>query len=283
MWQSTAVETGRWFASNGNFQAFSTTIDGTSAGGAQRYATRFQVEVPQGSVILNAQLTYPVTSGITSMTAETYAFDLDDVPAMQDAPVAGPFTAAVPAATGSPRIADVTDIVQQIVNRPGWTEGNSIAFLLRHLYAPSTTYSRDVTLDVQWEPNVQYLDPVTVPAAVSVGAVEVAFSLTPATVHVPAAVGPVSVVAPRALYAQPITVAATTGTAGITGTGQAPPLDMAARLDVPVTVGIALLSLTIAPLPPPIPWRRLIESPLYREALDSRQPVSDARCEILPP
>src|SRR5690625_3193339 len=200
MWQSTAVETGRWFASNGNFQDFSTTIDGSSAGGAQRYATRFQVEVPQGSVILNAQLTYPVTSGITSMTAETYAFDLDDVPAMQDAPLAGPFTAAVPAATGSPRIADVTDIVQQIVNRPGWTEGNSIALLLRHLLSSqSTTYSRNVALYVQWETPVQHLNPAGVHVPVTVGAVEPTFSITPATRYVPATVGRVDILAPRSL------------------------------------------------------------------------------------
>src|SRR5690625_3393825 len=226
MWQSTAVETGRWFANNGAWQVDYTDINGTSAGGAQRYATRFQVEVPQGSVILNAQLTYPVTSGNTSITAETYAFDLDDVPAMQDAPLAGPFTAAVPAATGSPRIADVTDIVQQIVNRPGWTEGNSIAFLLRHLLSSqSTTYSRDVTLDVQWETPVQHLNPVTIFVPAYVGAIEPSYSITPATVGVPVAVGAVEVIAPRSLAPVTITVPVTVGATITRGTGSAPPLD----------------------------------------------------------
>src|SRR5690625_678087 len=284
MWQSTAVETGRWFASNGNFQAFSTTIDGTSAGGAQRYATRFQVEVPQGSVILNAQLTYPVTSGITSMTAETYAFDLDDVPAMQDAPVAGPFTAAVPAATGSPRIADVTDIVQQIVNRPGWTEGNSIAFLLRHLLSSqSTTYSRDVTLDVQWEPNVQELDPVTIFVPAYVGAIEPSYSITPATVGVPVAVGAVEVIAPRSLAPVTITVPVTVGATITRGTGHAPPLDQAHTITVGVTVGVPFLSATAPPPPPPIPWRTLVASPAYTQALAGREWITDARAEILNP
>lgn len=284
VWQSTAVETGRWFASSGNFQSNYTTINGSSAGGSHRYAARFNVGISRGATIFDAQVRYPVTAGSTSVPAEVYALDADSITELGALTLAGPFTASVGVSSGATRTADVTALVQQIVDRPGWEEGNSLAFLLRHVSNPEATYSRGVTLEVQWQVPVQYLAPVRVVVPVTVGAVEsVDYSLNAAPVVVPVIVGAVDVVAPRLLTAGGVTVPVTVGRAGMSGTGSAPPLNVAARLNVPVTVGISLLSLTIAPPPPPIPWRRLITSPAYRAALDSRMPVTDARVEIINP
>jgi len=285
----TAENDGRWFAHNGAWQPTQNELTGDAN---HRFLTRFTgVAVPQGVEIVSASLTYTIVSGspnINGTRTEVLALAVDDAPAPNATPASTPTIGPTEGLVGATRTFDVTSLVQSVVSRPGWSAGNAITFLARQLFGVTVAFayngSADATLlTIEWERPVQELNAVTVAVPVTVGGIEFTYTVTPATVHVPAMVGAVTVIAPRALYAQPITVAATTGTAAISGTGQAPPLDMAARLHVPVTVGVALLSLTIAPAPPPIPWRRLVESPLYREALDSRQPVTDARVEILSP
>lgn len=122
---------GTWFG------AFSAADIGRGYGGAAQHGGfRFQtVDVPQGASVSSATLTIRVISMFGTPTVSIYADDVDDAPAWgaSSRPSSGftkttaktDITSAI--GTGLEAI-DVTAIVQEIVDRAGWTNNNDIRF-----------------------------------------------------------------------------------------------------------------------------------------------------------
>ncbi|HLS25206.1 MAG TPA: hypothetical protein VK063_04955 [Beutenbergiaceae bacterium] len=178
--------------------------------------------------------------------------------------------------------ADITDALAQVVSRPGWQPGNRLAVFFQ---ANSTTYIwvSDVSLTVEYVPPVQYLEPVPFRGRGRTEPVEsVEFSLAPAPVRGVGRWSPLDVLADRHITPAPFRAVGRIPVAGLSGTGHAPALTPAPFRSVGRWT-VTLLSRTIAPAPPPIPWRRVITTPQYRAALASREPVTDARVEIINP
>lgn len=107
-----------------------------SAGAAQHGGFRFQtVDVPQGATVSSATLTIRVIDISGTPTVSIYGDDVDDAPAWgaSSRPSSGftkttaktDITSAI--GTGLEAI-DVTAIVQEIVDRAGWTNNNDIRF-----------------------------------------------------------------------------------------------------------------------------------------------------------
>lgn len=98
-------------------------------------AFRFQtVDVPQGATINSATLTLNVTFRGGSGSAVLKGQNVDDAPSWANYSANSPLTMSattaslnysVPATTGSKNL-DVTSIVQEIVNRAGWTNNNDL-------------------------------------------------------------------------------------------------------------------------------------------------------------
>jgi hypothetical protein len=110
---------------------------GSGAGGAAQHGGfRFQtVDVPQGATVSSATLTIRVIDISGTPTVSIYGDDVDDAPAWgaSSRPSSGftkttaktDITSAI--GTGLEAI-DVTAIVQEIVDRAGWTNNNDIRF-----------------------------------------------------------------------------------------------------------------------------------------------------------
>lgn len=122
---------GNWF---GTFGA--ADIGRGYGGAAQHGGFRFQtVDVPQGASVSSATLTIRVISMSGTPTVSIYADDVDDAPAWgaSSRPSSG-FTkttakTSITSAIGTGLEAiDVTAIVQEIVDRAGWTNNNDIRF-----------------------------------------------------------------------------------------------------------------------------------------------------------
>lgn len=93
------------------------------------------VAVPQGATIDSATLTLNITTVEGTPNTTLYGVDADDAAAFADPgnmPLAATKTTASadpdPAGTGS-KVITITSIVQEIVNRVGWTSGNAMAFV----------------------------------------------------------------------------------------------------------------------------------------------------------
>lgn len=104
-------------------------------GGGKHAAWRFQtVDIPQGATISSATLTVRVIARLGSGSGTIKGNDVDDAASWADASANSPalMTAttantsyAIPGTTGIKTI-DVTSIVQEIVDRAGWTNNNDI-------------------------------------------------------------------------------------------------------------------------------------------------------------
>jgi len=112
-------------------------------GGDQEIGIRFQnVNIPQGATILAAHLEFvtdeadsePTTLDIRAQdsddaaTFSTEAYNISDRP---DTLTSVPWTIGGWSTIGKYRTTpDLTDVVQEVIDRPGWTANNSMAFLI---------------------------------------------------------------------------------------------------------------------------------------------------------
>lgn len=286
LWVGEAAESGRWFAHNGMWQPTNGEIGSNTN---QRFATRFVgVEIPRGAQVVSASLTYTQTAGSAAQETNVYAFDVDDAAPMGEADTSGPFTDTTDAMSGQVRTFDVSGLLQQIIDRAGWVEGGAVAFLMQHVWGNVATYAHRpgeplTVLDVAWQRPVQHISPVPFRGRGRVEPVEsVELSLAPAPVRGVGRWSPLDVLADRLITPAPFRAVGRIPVAGLSGTGHAPALTPAPFRGVGRWT-VTLLSRTIAPAPPPIPWRRVITTPQYRAALASREPVTDARVEIINP
>jgi hypothetical protein len=109
------------------------------------------VEIEQGATVTSASIrlvsdgNYSVPSEYSEVFARIYAVDQDDVNAPNNKTelLAYPWTTAYTAWTiGTTTVneffntPDISSVVQEVVNRPGWQSGNAIQFLIN---APGTT------------------------------------------------------------------------------------------------------------------------------------------------
>lgn len=141
--------------------------------------SRFQLNVPQGAVITSAFIRY-ISAAATPVpfvqnTITIYAYDYDDANNIPATPFAECHEDALdrtsasaiwqpPASPGVSTLfdtADLTAVVQEIVNRPGWIAGNQIQFLLEAQWLGSgnqdlvyeffNEFPDDIMLKVTWE------------------------------------------------------------------------------------------------------------------------------------
>jgi hypothetical protein len=103
-------------------------------------ALRFQtIDIPQGATIDSATLTLKRISTSGSPTINIYGSDVDNAPAwgsgnrVKDITKTAAFTVLDTANATSAN--DVTAIIQELVDRPGWASGNDISF---GFFQPST-------------------------------------------------------------------------------------------------------------------------------------------------
>ena len=118
---------------------FSTIVAGRGYGGTVEHAGfRFQtIDVPQGASVSSATLTLRVPTIDGTPTASLYADDVDDAPAWGSGsrPSSG-FTKTtaktdITSAIGTGlKALDVKTIVQEVVDRAGWTNNNDMRFAL---------------------------------------------------------------------------------------------------------------------------------------------------------
>ncbi|UNX54075.1 DUF5047 domain-containing protein [Georgenia sp. TF02-10] len=278
------ADDGSWASSSGAYRSTGNTTT-TSGPAGLRFVG---VPVTPGALVSSAILDVRATGAAEPFTVEV--FTTDDQPPFADnghtAPSGHPVT-ATPA--GQDYRVDVTAAVRAIVARPGWRAGNALGFKLTATGKLSQIGTVETppaaTLTIEYEAT-KYLDPagaLLVPVELP-GAVEVEQSITVQPFTVPVTLpGAVDVVAPRVITAEPLDVPVTLpGGASLSGTGTAPPLTVAGALVVPVTLpGVPTLQVTIAPAPPPIPWRELVVSEAFQEALDGREIEQSARVEIV--
>lgn len=134
--------------SNGSMSLTSSDLELTSDGGTnQLVGIRFgNINIPQGTTILNASIQFTTDetdSGNTSVVIRGH--DTDDAPTftsgnsnisnrtLTSASVSWnniPAWNSVGQAGANQRTPDLTSIVQEIVNRGGWSSGNSMAFII---------------------------------------------------------------------------------------------------------------------------------------------------------
>jgi type IV pilus assembly protein PilY1 len=124
------------------------------------------VAVPQGATINSAQLSLTPSDTSTGGSAEVAGEDIDNAPQFQDGGSildvsTRPKTSSTVTwnfASTSPETQDVTPIVQQIVNRTGWTAGSALALILYngtlqrqfYSYDKATSSTQLPTLNVDW-------------------------------------------------------------------------------------------------------------------------------------
>lgn len=111
---------------------FSLTTTVASLSGRWNMYRAGGVTIPQGVIIDSATLTVFSSISSGSNTLETYAVAADDVPALTASLATATKTTAhssTPAPTGAAAI-DVTEVLQEIVNRAGWVAGNAVAFTI---------------------------------------------------------------------------------------------------------------------------------------------------------
>lgn len=110
---------------------------------------RFQtVDVPQGATINSATLTLNITNRSGTQNSTFSGQAVDDAPAWANLSANSPFTMAkttantvwaTPATTGIKNI-DVTSIIQEIINRPGWTNNADIRIGTTDISAMTASY-----------------------------------------------------------------------------------------------------------------------------------------------
>lgn len=107
------------------------------------------VTLPQGATVSSATITLNITAASGVLATTLYGVDADNAAAFADPgnlPSAATKTTASadpdPAGTGS-KIITITDIVQEIVDRPGWASGNAMAFVADDDASSSTWSAED--------------------------------------------------------------------------------------------------------------------------------------------
>jgi hypothetical protein len=116
-----------------------------NSGDVQTVGLRYDLPIPQGATIVNAYVQFQVdevSTGAASLSIEAHASD--DAPAftstngdLASRPRTSASTAWVPAAWPTvgaqgldQRTPNIASVLQEIVDRPGWTAGNSLVLIL---------------------------------------------------------------------------------------------------------------------------------------------------------
>ena len=135
----------------------------TPSRGQQKIGLRFTgIDVPKGATVTQAWLQFTVDEATSvSTVVGIRALDQDDVPFFTTSTsLAGatktsasvswsiPTWNTVGASGTAQRTPDLKAIVQEVVNRPGWTSGNTIAFVLANGSGERVAESRDAGEDV---------------------------------------------------------------------------------------------------------------------------------------
>ena len=133
-------------SASGSVRLTSSDLELVNAGSNQTVGIRFVgVDIPQGANIVNAYVQFQVDEAHSEATALTIEGEaIDDAPTFTYSsgnissrvrtsalvPWAPLAWTTIGAANGDQRTPDVSHIVQEIVDRPGWLGGNSLAFII---------------------------------------------------------------------------------------------------------------------------------------------------------
>lgn len=157
-------------SSSGNLDFSSSTLDLTESGGSQQaVGMRFKtVDVDQGTTIDNAYVQFTASSSNSgSVSLRARGVDVDTAPgwsgtsAVTNAVTTSGTSASTTwnpsswssGASGTAQQLDVTSIVQEIINRGGWSSGNDMAFAIQHISGSSKRVaqrSAAPTLVIEW-------------------------------------------------------------------------------------------------------------------------------------
>lgn len=123
--------------------------DGTSVNGAMRFTN---ITISQGTTIQNANLGFKVGtkgSGSGDLQAKIYGIDEDNTGSFSGSPLGRTRTDAYDQASwslppqGEFSNHNVTSIVQEIINRSGWSSGNAIGFHILDNGSPTNVWIYD--------------------------------------------------------------------------------------------------------------------------------------------
>lgn len=144
---ASADDGGKWAGGSWSITSNNIEVGKDFFGDDRTAAIRFNnVTIPNGDTISSAVLTFQaLSSSSTTPNVKIYGFDEDDTADLNSDPSSRTRTTAAidwdqgPVVFQQEYTIDITSIVQEIVDRPGWTSGNDMGFIIVNDGSPTNT------------------------------------------------------------------------------------------------------------------------------------------------